>query len=79
MIKEKVKEIREFCLKNSKQANIDKYARYFKEGFDGYGIDQKVYETQRDNWIARWKNRMTLDTYLALGDIVMQTGKYEEI
>jgi len=78
MIKEKVKEIREFCLNNSKQVNIDKYARYFKEGFDGYGIDQKVYEKQRDNWIAQWKNKMTLDNYLSLGDALMQTGKFEE-
>jgi len=78
MIDDKVKEIRKFCLNNSKQANIDKYAHYFKEGFDGYGIDQKVYEAQRDTWIERWKNEMTLNDYITLGDQLMQTGKYEE-
>ena len=79
MIDEKIKEIRSFCLKNSKQANIDKYSRYFKEGFDGYGIDQKVYEAQRDFWIADWENEMTIDHYLELGDKLISIGKYEEI
>ena len=79
MIDKKFKEIRDFCIKNSKQSNIDKYSRYFKDGFDGYGIDQKVYEAQRDLWIADWKNEMTIDKYLELGDKIMQIGKYEEI
>ena len=79
MIDKKFKEIRDFCIKNSKQANIDKYSRYFKDGFDGYGIDQKVYEAQRDLWIADWKKEMTIGKYLELGDTLIQIGKYEEI
>ena len=79
MIDEKLKEIRDFCIKNSKQSNIDKYSRYFKDGFDGYGIDQKVYEAQRDLWIADWKKEMTIGKYLELGDKLIQIGKYEEI
>ena len=79
MIDEKMKEIRDFCIKNTKQSNIDKYSRYFKEGFDGYGIDQKVYEAQRDFWISNWKKEMTIDKYLELGDKLIQAGKFEEI
>lgn len=79
MIDKKLKEIRDFCIKNSKQSNIDKYSRYFKDGFDGYGIDQKVYEAQRDLWIADWKKEMTIGKYLELGDKLIQIGKYEEI
>jgi len=79
MIDEKLKEIRGFCIENSKQSNIDKYARYFKDGFDGYGIDQKVYEAQRDLWIANWKKEMTIGKYLELGDKLIQIGKFEEI
>ncbi len=79
MINLKITAIREFCIKNSKQANIDKYSRYFKEGFNGYGIDQKVFEAQRDFWIAEWKPEMNLSTYLELGDKLVQNGKYEEI
>ena len=79
MIDEKLTEIRDFCIKNSKQSNIDKYSRYFKDGFDGYGIDQKVYEAKRDLWVADWKNEMTIDKYLELGDKLIEIGKYEEI
>lgn len=79
MINEKIQEIRNFCIANSKQENIEKFSRYFKEGFNGYGIDQKVFEEQRDFWIADWKKEMTIDQYLDLGDVVVQHGKFEEI
>ncbi len=79
MIDDKLKEIREFCIQNSNQANVEKYSKYFKEGFDGYGIPQNVYEAQRDSWIEAWKAEMTLDKYLELGDKLVQVGKYEEI
>lgn len=78
MIDKKLKEIRDFCLKNSNQENVKKYSRYFKDGFDGFGIETKVFEKQRDLWIQKWKNEMTLEKYLDLGDRLMQTGKYEE-
>jgi 3-methyladenine DNA glycosylase AlkD len=79
MINKKTSEIRDFCVKNSNQANIDKYSRYFKDGFDGYGIDQRVYEQQRDSWINLWKKEMDLAKYLDLGDKLVEIGKYEEI
>lgn len=79
MINKKASEIRDFCVKNSNQAIIEKYSRYFKDGFDGYGIDQKVYEQQRDSWISLWKKEMDLDKYLDLGDTLVKVGKYEEI
>ena len=78
MIDTKFKEIRNFCILNSKPENVLKYSRYFKEGFDGYGIEQKTYENQRDQWIEEWKGEMTLELYLDLGDQLMQSGKYEE-
>jgi 3-methyladenine DNA glycosylase AlkD len=78
MIELKLKEIRDFCKLNSTPEIIKKYSKYFKDGFDGYGIEQKLFENQRDKWIKDWKNDMTLDKYLELGDKLMQTGKFEE-
>ena len=78
MIENKIKEIRDFCIKNADPDIVKKYSRYFKNGFDGYGIDTKVFEKQRDLWIKAWKNEMTLDKYLNLGDELMRTGKLEE-
>lgn len=78
MINSKLKEIRSFCESNSNPAIIKKYAKYFKDVFNGYGIEQKIYENQRDKWIELWKDDMNLEKYLELGDKLMQTGKYEE-
>ena len=78
MIDIKLKEIRDFCESNSNPEIIKKYSRYFREGFDGYGIEKKLFEKQRDKWIEEWKSDMTLDKYLELGNKLMQSGRYEE-
>jgi len=78
MINAKIREIRNFCESNANPEIVRKYSKYFKEGFDGYGIDKDVYENQRDKWIAEWKDEMSLTDYLELGDSLFQTGKYEE-
>lgn len=79
MINSKLKEIRTFCESNSNADVIKKYAKYFKDGYDGYGIEQKTYEIQRDKWIEQWKDEMNLENYLELGDELMQNGKFEEM
>jgi 3-methyladenine DNA glycosylase AlkD len=78
IMNEKLKEIRNFCIENSDPKIIKKYSRYFKDGFDGYGIESKTFEAQRDLWISGWKNEMSLEAYLELGDMLMQSGKFEE-
>ena len=79
MINSKLKEIQSFCESNSNPDVINKYSKYFKEGYNGYGIEQKVFENQRDKWIELWKNEMNLENYLDLGDVLMQSGKFEEM
>lgn len=78
MLEKKIEEIRTFCTENANHENVKKYSRYFKEGFEGYGVDLKVFEAQRDQWIEEWKDEMTLNDYLDLGDLVVKNGNYEE-
>ncbi len=78
MFEEKIKEIREFCELNSDQKIIAKYSKYFKEGFDGFGIDSKVLKKQIESWIEEWGNEMTLQNYLDLSDELIKNGKFEE-
>ena len=78
MFKEKIKEIREFCELNSDPKIIAKYSKYFKEGFDGFGIDSKVLKSQIESWIKEWGNEMTLQNYLDLSDELIENGKFEE-
>lgn len=78
MLEEKIGEIRSFFKKNSDREIVKKYSRYFKEGFDGFGIETKTFERQRDIWLYSWKDDMCLEKYLNLGDELMRTGKFEE-
>jgi 3-methyladenine DNA glycosylase AlkD len=77
MIDSKIKEIREFFESNSDPEIIKKFSKYFKEGYDGYGIDKDVIEKQIDYWKEKWKDEMTIDSYLMLGD-ELQRGRYDE-
>jgi len=78
MIDSKVKEIRAFCESNSNPEIIKKYSRYFKEGYDGYGIDDKLFKSQIEIWVEQWKEEMTIKSYLDLGDELMKNGRFEE-
>ena len=78
MIEKKIKEIREFCETNSDPEIIKKISKYFKDGYDGYGIDKNLAEKQIDEWILQWQDEMTLDRYLMLGDELIKNGRYDE-
>jgi 3-methyladenine DNA glycosylase AlkD len=78
MIENKFKEIRNFCEVNSNPEIIKKYQKYFKEGYDGYGIDHKLFKSQIENWIEQWKEEMTIESYLDLGDELMKNGRFDE-
>jgi len=74
----KHKEIIDFCIANADDSIVKKYSRYFKDGYDGYGIDTKTFESQQNKWLDLWGNEMTISEYLDLGDLLISTGKFEE-
>jgi 3-methyladenine DNA glycosylase AlkD len=74
----KLAAIREFCMANSNPEIIKKYQPYFKEGYDGYGIDDKLFRQQIEDWLEQWKAEMSIDSYLDLGDELMKTGRFDE-
>ena len=77
-IERKFAEIRKFCAAHADAALAQKYARYFTEGYDPYGLDSQLMETQRDAWLEAWRAELGLEGFLRLGDRLAQTGKYEE-
>lgn len=77
-IEQKFMAIRQFCEANTNPENVKKYARFFTEGYDAYGLGRVVFETQRDLWLEAWKHEMSFQDYLDLGDTLIATGKYEE-
>jgi len=77
-IEEKFKIIRDYCETNANPDIVRKYARFFTEGYDAYGLDRDAFEAQRDKWLELWKNELIFDDYILLGDKLVSTGKYEE-
>ena len=72
------KEIRSFLKKNADKKIVMKYNRYFKEGYDSYGIDWNKFPQQKDEWFNCCKNNLSRYEIFSLCENLMKTGKYEE-
>lgn len=70
-------EIRTFLNENSDSERAMKYARYFKEGFDSYGVHQDLLFAKRDEWLEKHSG-IGIEGFLKIGDELFQSGKYEE-
>lgn len=68
--------IREYCICNADEANVAKYSRYFKEGYDAYGLSQKMIEDKAKLILADIKNDQQLITDTCR--LLIKTGKYDE-
>lgn len=71
-------DIRAYCEAHADPARVRKYAYYFKEGYDAYGLSAEQYEVQRDAWLAEYRESLGMDGFLQLGERLIETGKYEE-
>ncbi len=74
-----VDEVRAFCLTHADPAIVKKYAKYFKEGYDGYGISKESWGSSvRKQLSDKHRAVLGLDGLLDLGDRLFASGKYEE-
>jgi 3-methyladenine DNA glycosylase AlkD len=69
-------EIRQFCEINSDPAVVQKYSRYFKEGFDAYGITFEKLRCKTKSLIGDKSVNMNL--IIETSKLLLPTGKYEE-
>jgi 3-methyladenine DNA glycosylase AlkD len=74
--KELYKEFHEFCVANQDPAIVQKYSRYFKEGFPGYGLPKGYFEEKMKELAAR--PGMELAVVRKAAPLLLKTGKYEE-
>jgi 3-methyladenine DNA glycosylase AlkD len=75
-----VSEIRAYCSAHANPAGCAKYARYFTEGYDGWGItDRKhpLWNEQQQIWLERYRG-LGLHGFLKAGELLFAGGKYEE-
>ncbi|MEW6235079.1 MAG: DNA alkylation repair protein [Candidatus Omnitrophota bacterium] len=73
-----VKEIREFCLENADEAVVKKYARFFTEGYDAYGLSMDSFMKKKDELIEKYCPKLSLEDAMQLGEMLLESGKYEE-
>jgi 3-methyladenine DNA glycosylase AlkD len=74
------REIRSYCSANANPSQAAKWARYFAEGYDAWGLNDKnhpVWTEKQKEWLERYGN-LGLRGFLKLGELLFESGKYEE-
>ena len=75
-MEEIVKNIRDYCIANANPELVKKYSRYFKEDYDAYGLSSEQMQTKTASLLSEYK--LSAKQVLELGNILFQSGKYEE-
>ena len=71
-------EIRAFCVSHADSRIVAKYARYFTEGYDAYGVPGDILHGKSKEWLESYRKSLGLEGFLDLGDSLWKDGKYEE-
>ncbi len=69
-------EIRRYCRRHADKAVAEKYARYFTEGYDAYGLSDKLVKDKVRTLVS--DPNLTTKTVLAAANSLVKSGKYEE-
>ncbi|MBA3975083.1 MAG: hypothetical protein C0504_12810 [Candidatus Solibacter sp.] len=75
-----VSAIRAYCQANAQPEQADKWARYFSEGYDSWGLLDRghpIFTTQQEAWSAQFA-ALGLDGFIHAGCELFKSGKYEE-
>ena len=65
-----------YCEANADEQIVKKYSRYFKEGYDAYGLTTVIFENKVNELKAQ--PDFTLPLVLETAPLLMKSGKYEE-
>jgi 3-methyladenine DNA glycosylase AlkD len=71
-------EIRAELQAHADPVRVKKYARYFVEGYDAYGVDLEGLRQQREEWFKEYQEKLGMEGFLQAGRQLAQSGKYEE-
>ena len=70
-------EIVEFCKNHADPAIVKKYAHYFTEGYDAYGVDTNTLKEKFKEWHKTYKEQLDMDNVYSLADLLFKNGKNE--
>ena len=72
------KQIQAFYKKHADPKIIEKYSRFFRDGYDPYGVDPKILSPQLDVWYEEVKGDFKISDYKKLFGMLLESGKEEE-
>ncbi len=78
--KDLVAGIRSYCEAHENPENADKWARYFSEGYDSWGLLDKenpFFTTKKEEWLEEYGS-LGLSGFLDAGADLCTSGKFEE-
>lgn len=74
-------EIRKYCKENANPKGAERYARYFREGYDAWGLigdrNHPIWNEKQREWAERYQD-LGLAGFLRVGERLFAGGKYEE-
>lgn len=70
------KELHDYCISNADEQLVKKYSRYFKGGYDAYGLSQELLVAKNKEMSKR--GILHFDLVFQTAPLLMKTGKYEE-
>lgn len=73
------REIRAYCSEHADPQQAARYTRYFTEGYDPWGVQQKdpLWNEKQKAWLEEYED-LGLSGFLFLGELLFRGGKYEE-
>jgi 3-methyladenine DNA glycosylase AlkD len=69
-------DIRKYCAANANEAVVKKYARFFREGYDAYGLTPEKFN-EKVTAILKDKS-VDMKLVIEAGNLLVKSGKYEE-
>ncbi len=73
-------DVRDYCSAHADPSQAQKWARYFKEGYDAWGLlDAKdpLWNQKQTEWLEKFQG-LGLSGFLKAGELLFTSGKYEE-
>jgi hypothetical protein len=73
-------EVRAYCVANQDPKKAQAWARYFKEGYDAWGLMDKehpLWSEKQQEWLDHYSS-LGLSGFIQAGELLLASGKYEE-
>ena len=74
-----LKEVEDYCKQNSDSAVTEKYKRYFREGYDSYGLSTEKWEYLNKEIYKKYKKEFSKDDVFTVVEKLSRESKYEKL